>query len=156
MNSYTKFEENRSMNVQDRARKRNADGRTDRRTDRRTDGHSNANFFGGYNIIPRTFFKWRGIKSEQASKIQTLVKLVNVEWGEKLIKLSISVMLRSEKETKREIPSPNDIVLLTKHVESELKSLPMVSDNFWRCVQLMETRLLLFNKQRSGEIEGIR
>ena len=38
------------------------DGRTDRRTDGRTDGHSNANFFGGYNIIPRTFFKWRGIK----------------------------------------------------------------------------------------------
>ena len=31
------------------------DGRTDGRTDRRTDGHSNANFFGGYNIIPRTF-----------------------------------------------------------------------------------------------------
>ena len=65
MNSYTKFEENRSMNVQDRARKRNADGRTDRQTDGqtdgRTDGHSNANFFGGYNIIPRTFFKWRGI-----------------------------------------------------------------------------------------------
>ena len=31
------------------------DGQTDGRTDRRTDGHSNANFFGGYNIIPRTF-----------------------------------------------------------------------------------------------------
>ena len=28
---------------------------TDGQTDGRTDGHSNANFFGGYNIIPRTF-----------------------------------------------------------------------------------------------------
>ena len=31
------------------------DGRTDGQTDGRTDGHSNANFFGGYNIIPHTF-----------------------------------------------------------------------------------------------------
>ena len=31
------------------------DGRTDGQTDGRTDGHSNAIFFGGYNIIPRTF-----------------------------------------------------------------------------------------------------
>ena len=42
MNSFTKFEENWSMNAQDRAQKRNADGRTDRQTDgqtdRRTDG----------------------------------------------------------------------------------------------------------------------
>ena len=55
MNSYTKFEENQSITAQDRARKRNADGRTDGQTDGRTDGHSNAKFFGGYNIIPRTF-----------------------------------------------------------------------------------------------------
>ena len=42
MNSYTKFEENRSINAQDRARKRNADGRTDRQTDRRTDGQTDS------------------------------------------------------------------------------------------------------------------
>ena len=36
INSYTKFEENRSNNTQDIERKRSADGRTD--------GHSNANF----------------------------------------------------------------------------------------------------------------
>ena len=30
------------------------DGRTDRRTDGRTDTQTQ-NFFGGYNIIPRTF-----------------------------------------------------------------------------------------------------
>ena len=42
------------------------DGQTDGWTDRRTDGRSNANFFfGGYNIIPRTFFKWRGIKTKK-------------------------------------------------------------------------------------------
>ena len=40
INSYTKFEENRSKNAQDRERKRSADGRTDGRMD----GHSNANF----------------------------------------------------------------------------------------------------------------
>ena len=28
---------------------------TDGQTDGQTDGHSNAKFFGGYNIIPRTF-----------------------------------------------------------------------------------------------------
>ena len=38
------------------------DGRTDRQTDRRTDGRTDGRtdtrmqiFFGGYNIIPRTF-----------------------------------------------------------------------------------------------------
>ena len=32
------------------------DGQTHRRTDRRTDGRTlERNFFGGYNIIPRTF-----------------------------------------------------------------------------------------------------
>ena len=31
------------------------DGRMDGQTDRWTDGHSNAIFFLGYNIIPRTF-----------------------------------------------------------------------------------------------------
>ena len=58
MNSYTKFEENWSINAQDRARKRNADGRTDGQTDGRTDGRTDTRtqiFFGGYNIIPRTF-----------------------------------------------------------------------------------------------------
>ena len=62
MNSYTKFEENRSINAQDRARKLNADGRTDGRTDGQTDGRTDGRtdtrtqiFFGGYNIIPRTF-----------------------------------------------------------------------------------------------------
>ena len=33
INSYTKFEENRSKNAQDKERKRSADGRTDGRTD---------------------------------------------------------------------------------------------------------------------------
>ena len=62
MNSYTKFEENLSITAQDRARKRNADGRTDRRMDGRTDGQTDGRmdtqtqiFFEGYNIIPRTF-----------------------------------------------------------------------------------------------------
>ena len=61
MNSYTKFEENCSINAQDRARKRSADGRPGRRTDRQTDGpldgrtDTRTHFFGGYNIIPRTF-----------------------------------------------------------------------------------------------------
>ena len=58
MNSYTKFEENRSMTAQDRAQKRNADGRTDRQTDGQTDEWTDTRmqiFFGGYNIIPHTF-----------------------------------------------------------------------------------------------------
>ena len=53
INSYTKFEENRSKNAQDREQKRSADGRTDRRTDGRTHKHKFLN--GEYNIIPRTF-----------------------------------------------------------------------------------------------------
>ena len=97
MNSYTKFEENRSMNVQDRARKRNADGQTDRqtdrRTDRRTDGHSNVNFFGGYNIIPRTFFKWRGIKKVNFECISIAKHVINL-FNDKLIAQCICKRVR--------------------------------------------------------------
>ena len=112
MNSYTKFEENRSINAQDRARKRNADGRTDRRidgrtdgqTDRRTDGHSNANFFGGYNIIPRTFFKWRGIKIRFPHDAAHFLLSI-----ETIVTISICILLWSSSihtvHTARQIPT---------------------------------------------------
>ena len=85
MNSYTKFEENWPINAQDRARKRNADRRTDRRIDGRTDGRTNRRtdtrtqiFFGGYNIIPRTFFKWRGIKTKPQIIFAVTAQLISV------------------------------------------------------------------------------
>ena len=54
MNSYTKFEENWSINAQDRARKRNADVRTDRRT------LEHKFFLEGITLYP-ALFKWLGI-----------------------------------------------------------------------------------------------
>ena len=77
MNSYKKFEENWSINAQDRARKRNADEQTDRRTDGRTDGRTDARtqiFFGGYNIIPRTYLSG-GVGNDQERRRRNQKKI---------------------------------------------------------------------------------
>ncbi|MES9901694.1 MAG: hypothetical protein ABW168_03310 [Sedimenticola sp.] len=93
--------------------------------------------------------------NSRAAEMQTLLQLISLEWGEKLTKLSRAVLMRRHFQSVKEMPSPADIAILTDHLTSELKSLPLNVENYHGIVQLAQTRLLMFNRRRSGELDVV-
>lgn len=91
-----------------------------------------------------------------AEEMQTLLGLITLEWGERLVKLARNVLVRRRFIMKKELPSPDDIAVLTRYIVEELKSIALTPENFFRVVQMAQTRLLTFNKRRSGKIDVIR
>ncbi|WAR09247.1 hypothetical protein MAR_019205 [Mya arenaria] len=79
--------------------------------------------------------------------------LMEIEWAERVTKIARTVLQARQLTEKKDIPAPGDVEMLTKHLASELQTTEMNTANFHRLVQLCQTRLLLFNKRRSGELE---
>jgi len=61
--------------------------------------------------------------------------------------------------SEKSLPNPDDLVRLQAHVKEGLKELKLAEtgcpETYRRAVELCQTRLLLYNKRRSGEIEAI-
>ena len=91
-----------------------------------------------------------------AKEVQTCLDLLNIEWGERITKLARAVMVRRQMTIKRELPAPQDVQHLTVYVTSELLSVTLSVENFSRVVRHAQTRILMYNKRRSGEIDAIR
>ena len=81
---------------------------------------------------------------------------MNIEWSEKVTVLARAVLKRRRYEITKELPSPADVESLTKHLVQMLKSEPLKAENYQRIVTLVQTRLLLYNKRRTGELEVIK
>lgn len=109
-------------------------------------------------------FKWaliqttgRGSPSKDANACDVFHRLMKIKWGEHVTKLARTVLLNRSFGKEPQIPSPEDMKRLTCYVVKELLELKLKknSDTFKRAVQLSQTRLLIYNKRRSGEIDNI-
>ncbi|XP_033758095.1 uncharacterized protein LOC117340444 [Pecten maximus] len=94
---------------------------------------------------------------KSASKdCKAVLKLMDIEWKEKVTRHARAVLARRSFDRTKELPDPEDIQRLTKHLMEELKTTELTSGNYYRVVLLLQTRLLLFNKRRAGELEVIK
>ena len=113
-----------------------------------------------YDIQRLVNTKWalllkNGGQTEERRACKAFICLMNIEWSEKVTVLARSVLNRRYEITK-ELPSPADVESLTKHLVQILKSEPLKAENYRRIVTLVHTRLLLYNKRRTGELEVIK
>lgn len=115
-----------------------------------------------YDIIRMLNSKWAFIvkktneSNEHAQECQAFLKLMDVEWKEKVSVLAHAVLNRRRYEIVKELPSPEDIQSLTQHLVKALTKTPCETENFQKMVVLAQARLLLYNKRRTGELEVIK
>ena len=81
---------------------------------------------------------------------------MGVEWKEKVAIVARSVLNRRKYEEVNELPSPKDIQTIAIFLSQQLKKLPLKPETFSRAVVLVQTRLLCYNKRRTGELEVIK
>ncbi len=94
-------------------------------------------------------------KTIDAEGCTAFIAMMNIEWGEKVTKLARSVLITRTFQADLQVPAPQDLEKLTKHICMEINNLDLSrkdSSTFRQCVILAQTRLLSYNKRRSGEI----
>lgn len=115
-----------------------------------------------YDIMRMVNSKWAFIvkKTDETNKYalecQAFLKLMDVQWKEKVTVYAHAVLNRRRYEITKELPSPEDIQILTQHLIKELKKTSCETENFQKLVVLAQARLLLYNKRRTGELEVIK
>ena len=117
----------------------------------------------GYDIKRLAGAKWgmalRNQDQAAADDCKNFLKLVKFEWATKVTKAALITLQIRKFNAERSLPLPEDLFTLNSHVKKELQSLDLSDNNFInyrRAEVLAQTRLLLFNKRRSGEVEVIR
>ena len=93
--------------------------------------------------------------AKEALECETLLTQMTRQWKEKVSTTASNVLNLRKFQEKKELPSPEDIRDITKFLVQQLQKLPLTPDNFHRVVVIAETRLLLYNKRRTGELEVI-
>ncbi|VDI46116.1 Hypothetical predicted protein [Mytilus galloprovincialis] len=97
----------------------------------------------------------KDVHSLCAKELKTCLELIKMEWGERITKLARSVLVRRSFQVKHDLPSPEDIRKLTSYLIECLKAVDLKEENYSRIVQLSQTRILMYNKRRSGEVDAI-
>lgn len=117
----------------------------------------------GYEIKRMLSAKWaEGIKSKDeaaANDSKSFLKLMKFEWSTKVTKLAtVTLQVRSFNKEKS-LPEPEDIIKIQEKIRNDIKNFDekdTTPQNFRFAAEVSQARLLLYNKRRSGEIEGIR
>lgn len=108
--------------------------------------------------------KWamslKSYKQEEVSKCNDFLKLMQLEWSVKVTKMALITLQLRQFSREKSLPHPDDLVNLQNHVKAEVNKLELGQakaslTTFRRAVELCQTRLLIYNKRRSGEIEAI-
>ena len=117
----------------------------------------------GYDIKRMLGAKWSmtlsGRDEYGIDSCKKLMKLMKLNWALKVTKLATVTLTCRQFNKVKSLPLPDDLVKLQDHIKNEIKELDLKSTtkkNFNRVIVLSETRLLLYNKRRSGEVEAIR
>ena len=119
-----------------------------------------------YDLIRLVNAKWASIQKNQGSKeeavnCEVFLQLIKVEWSEKVTRLARSILAERQLHSRKEIPSPDDVQKIVEFIKKELKLISLRKktasiSEFRKLAILVQTRLLIFNKRRSGEIDAIR
>lgn len=117
-----------------------------------------------YDIARLLDCKWSKVHTSGQGSIQDTTdcdifkRLMDIHWSERVTRMARNVLLQRSFSKDVEIPAPEDIKALTCYVVEELKTLDLTKDDalvFRRAITLVQTRLLMYNKRRSGEIDGV-
>ncbi|XP_071121847.1 uncharacterized protein [Mytilus edulis] len=116
-----------------------------------------------YDLVRMVNIKWAYLVKNSGSKeekktCKELLQLITVEWSEKVTKIARSVLTTRKLTHEREIPAPEDIRKINEYIINQLEKteLQASADTYRLVATLTETRLLMYNKRRSGEIDSIR
>ena len=119
-----------------------------------------------YDLIRLVNAKWAFIQKNKGSKeeavnCEVFLQLIKVEWSEKVTRLARSILAERQLHSRKEIPSPDDVQKTVEFIKKELKLISLRKktasiSEFRKLAILVQTRLLIFNKRRSGEIDAIR
>lgn len=87
------------------------------------------------------------------------LNLMKLEWTVKVTKIAKSTLNERHFNAQKSLPDPEDIAKLAKHITNELTNFDvenMTPDDYRKGVILSESRLLLYNRRRPGELEALR
>ena len=91
------------------------------------------------------------------------IQLVKMEWSTKVNQMSRATLADRNFNKTKPLPDPEDIVKLATYLVTELQKLgpeldPLSADSvqFREMVMLVQSRLLLYNRRRPGELEALR
>lgn len=87
------------------------------------------------------------------------LNLMKLEWTVKVTKIAKSTLNERHFNAQKSLPDPEDIAKLAKYITNELANFDvenMTPDNYRKGVILSESRLLLYNRRRPGELEALR
>ena len=94
--------------------------------------------------------KTGGEREVEAHACKAFLSLMDIEWRDKVTVMARSVLNRRKYELVKELPSPEDVETLTRHLIEELERTPLTHSNYRRVVVLAQSRLLLYNKRCTG------
>ena len=117
----------------------------------------------GYDIKRMVGAKWgialRDEDDKSSKECKDFLKLYKFEWSVKVTKLA-TVILQTRRFSKdRTLPEPDDLFKLHGYIKEEIRNLDLKDysyKNFRMAEVLAQTRLLMYNKRRSGEVEVIK
>ncbi|XP_069105224.1 uncharacterized protein [Argopecten irradians] len=100
----------------------------------------------------------RSSNKEEKQEAEEFSSLIKLEWSTRVSKLA-HLKLQDMKVNKpaSPLPIPEDLSVLGGRVVNEMKTMKYEKDidTYRRAVMLVQTRLLTYNKRRSGELEAL-
>jgi len=77
------------------------------------------------------------VDSNEIKGCKRFLKLMEIEWSERVTKVARTVLQTRRLTETKEIPAPDDVEKLTKHLIHELQTAKMTQENYARIVQLL-------------------
>ena len=116
-----------------------------------------------YDIQRLVNAKWAYIlknegKASVSESCRNFLDVMKIEWSDKVTRLARSILAerRLHKNSSDTIPDPNDIAKLVSYLKKELKTILKEKNRDYRkMAMIVQTRLLIYNKRRSSEIDGV-
>lgn len=99
---------------------------------------------------------------EERKLCADFLRLMEMEWSLKVTKTAHVILQVRRFNKDKPLPDPNDIEVLAQYLKDEMKEIELLLSkdihpaHYRRAEMLAETRLLIYNKRRAGEIESIR
>ena len=114
-----------------------------------------------YDILRLVNAKWayivkNGGTAKEAEACKNFLEVMKIEWSDKVTRLARNVLAERKllDYSQDLIPDPEDMSKLTIHLKSELSAV-LERKDFRYIVMYTQTRLLIYNKRRSGEVDGV-
>ena len=89
---------------------------------------------------------------------KALLRIMKMEWTDNVSRLAHTILVTRQFNESKQIPIPADVAKLQAHVKEEIAKLDLDDiyiDAYDAAIRLSQTRFLVLNKRRSGEIDGM-